>query len=128
MAGGVVTKTIFYLVGNAIGRRSLEYSKDIITTDNLADVIDNVLSLRGWGRLASLNKRESPNAVIYEFTLLGCIVCEKSTAKEPICDIMRGIFAGWLDAFLQKKARSCVETGCKATGGSSCVFEVTFAK
>jgi predicted hydrocarbon binding protein len=128
MAGSVVTKTIFYIVGNAIGRRTFEYSKDAITADNWANVLDGVLSIRGWGRLVSLKKKESSNDVVYECTFLHCIICYKSTAKEPVCDIVRGIFAGWLETYLGKKAQSSVETGCRAMGKGSCVFEVTFAK
>jgi len=128
MAGSVVTRTIFYLVGNAIGRRTFEYSKDAIGADNSADVLDGVLSLRGWGRLISLKKTEPTHGVIYECTFRDCIICHKSTAQEPICDVVRGIFAGWLERQLGKKAQSSVETGCRAMGKDSCVFEITFAK
>jgi predicted hydrocarbon binding protein len=129
MAGNVVTKTIFYIVGEAIGRRAYEYSKDdAITSENLADVIDGVLTLRGWGRLLSLNRTETSDEVTYQCTFKDCIVCHKRTAQEPICDVMRGIFAGWLESFLGRKAKSSIETGCRATGNESCMFKTTFSK
>ena len=128
MTGNVVTKTIFYIVGVAIGRRTYEYSKDAITADNWANVIDGVLSVRGWGRLVSFEKKESSNEVTYECNFQECIICHKITAREPICDVVRGIFAGWLESCLGKKAQSSVETGCRAMGKDSCVFEVTFAR
>ena len=107
MAGGVVTKTIFYLVGDAIGRRTYEYSKDQeITPDNSADVLDGVLSARGWGRLISMKRTESQKEVTYESTFVHCIICHNRKAQEPICDVMRGLIAGWLESFVGKKAGS----------------------
>ena len=128
MAGSKVTKTVFYLVGDAIGRRSYEYSKDQVTSENLADVIDSVLSLRGWGRLVSMKKAETPKEITYESTFNHCIICHNRKAQEPICDVVRGIFAGWLETFMGKKASSCTEIDCRAMGKESCVFKTTFPK
>jgi len=67
MAGNVVPQTIFHQLGIAIGERSFEYSKgQEITADSLANVIDGVLSLRGWSRLVSLKRTEAAKEVIYE--------------------------------------------------------------
>lgn len=129
MAGSKVTRTIFYLIGEAIGRRSYEYSKDQLTTsDNLADVLDSVLSLRGWGRLVSMKRAETPEEVTYESTFNHCIICHNRKAEEPICDVVRGIFAGWLETFTGKKASSCIEIDCRAMGKGSCVFKTTLPK
>lgn len=128
IAGSVVAKTIFYQIGNEIGRRAFEYSKDEITPDDLANVIDGVLTIRGWGRLISLKRIESSNEVVYECVLLECILCYKRTAQQPACDLMRGYFAAWLENFLEKKCQSSVETECRITGKKACVFEVTFTK
>lgn len=129
MAGSLVAQTIFYQIGIAIGGRTFEYSKDEeITPDNLANVIDSVLNLRGWGRVVSLKKTEASNEVTYEYTFRECIICHKCTAQEPICDVVRGIFVGWLESFLGKKANSSVETECRAMGKSFCIFDITFAK
>ena len=129
MAGGKVSKTIFYLVGEAIGRRTYEYSKgQAITPDNSADVLDGVLSARGWGRLVSMKKTETPKEVTYESTFTHCIICHNRKAQEPICEVVRGIFAGWLETFVGKKASSCIEIECRAMGKNSCVFNTTFSK
>ena len=129
MAGSKVAKTIFYLVGDAIGRRTYEYSKgQEITLDNSVDVLDGVLSARGWGRLVSMKVTETPKEVTYESTFTHCIICHNRKAQEPICDVVRGIFAGWLETFVGKKASSCIEVECGAMGGNSCVFKTTFSK
>jgi len=129
MAGGKVTQTIFYLVGEAIGRRAYEYSKEHeITSDNLAVVLDGVLSARGWGRVVSIKKTETPREVTYESSFTHCIICHNRKAQEPICEVVRGIFAGWLETFAEKKASSCVEVECRAMGRNSCVFNTTFSK
>ena len=129
MAGSVVAKTIFYQLGIAIGRRAFEYSKaEGNTSDDMAKAIDSVLGLRGWGRVASLTKTEASNTVTYEYTFRECIICHKYTAQEPICDVVRGIFVGWLENFLGKKANSSTETECRATGKNFCIFDITFAK
>jgi len=41
---------------------------------------------------------------------------------------MRGIFVGWLEAFLGKNADSSLETECRATGKAFCKFKMTFTK
>jgi len=129
MAGNLVAQVIFYQVGNAIGRRTFEYSKDDkITSDNLANVLDGVLSLRGWGRLVSLMKTETPNETSYRCTFTECIICHKLTEPEPVCDVVRGIFTGWLESFLGRIARSSVEVECRAMGKDCCVFSIIFAK
>jgi predicted hydrocarbon binding protein len=129
MAGNIVAQTIFYQIGIAIGRRTFEYSKDEeITSDNLANVIDGVLNLRGWGRVVSLRMKEASNEVTYEYTFRECIICHKYTAQQPICDVVRGIFVGWLESFLGKKATSSVEKQCRAMGKDFCIFDITFAK
>ena len=128
MAGSVVAQTIFYQLGIAIGRRTFEYSKvEGIAPNDLAKGIDAVLSLRGWGRVVSLTKTEASNQVTYEYTFRDCIICHKYTGtQEPICDVVRGIFVGWLESFLGKKANSSAERECRAMGKNFCVFDVTF--
>jgi len=126
VAGGKATRTIFYLVGLAIARRAFESYKDELASDNLEQVMDGVLSLRGWGRLVSLRKTEASSGVAYECTFQDCIMCSKRTAHEPICDIIRGIFVGWLESFVGNKSASSVETECKAMGRESCVFKINF--
>ena len=129
MAGDIVSQTIFYQLGIAIGRRAFAYSKvDKAAPDNLEKEIDAVLNLRGWGRVVSLTNRETSNEVTYEYTFKDCIICHKYTAEKPVCDMVRGIFVGWLESYLGKKANSSKETECRATGKNVCIFTVTFAK
>ena len=128
MAGSVVARTIFYQIGNEIGHRAFKYSESEITPDNLPSVIAGVLAMRGWGRLASLSRIESPREIVYECTFNECVICHELTAKEPICDVMRGIFAAWLEGYLKKKPQSSVETECRAMNKKSCIFKVIFAK
>ena len=128
MAGIRVARTIFYQIGNAIGRRAFEYSREEVAPDTLENVIDGVLSLRGWGRVASFKRTESSSGVDFECSFRDCIICHQRTAREPVCDVMRGLFAGWLESFLGKKARSSVESQCRAMGKSACVFEIVFTK
>jgi len=129
MAGDIVARTIFYQMGLDIGRKSFEYSKDEgITFESFVRILDAVLTLRGWGRFVSANKSESNTQVDYECIFQECIMCHKLTAQQPICDVVRGIFAAWLEALRGEKAQSSVETQCRAMGKDSCVFKITFAK
>ena len=129
MAGDVVARTIFYQIGVEIGRRSFEYSKDEeITFDNFVNVLDGILSERGWGRFTSLNKTASSREVIYECTFQDCIMCYARKATKPVCHTIHGIFVAWLEALLDKKAQSSIETECRANGKDSCKFKITFAK
>ena len=92
-------------------------------------MLDEVLMLRGWGRVVSLEKMESSNQkTVYGCIFRNCIICHDLRAQEPICDVIRGIFAGWLESFMEKKALSSVETECQATGKKFCVFQISFAE
>jgi predicted hydrocarbon binding protein len=127
MAGKKVTKIILQQMGQEIGRTAFNNSRGQILSDKLAEALDHVLSIRGWGRILNLEKTDHGSSVTYVCTIKGCPLCHKRISTNPICDIMRGIVSGWLESFVQKNAES-IETACVATGSPACVFKVIFRK
>jgi predicted hydrocarbon binding protein len=127
MVGEKVAKIILHQIGQEIGKTAFNDSKEKILSGNLAEALDHVLNIRGWGRVLDLDKTEHVSSVTYVCTIKGCPLCYKRISTRPTCDIMRGIVSGWLKSFVQKNAES-IETACVATGSTSCVFRVTFKK
>jgi predicted hydrocarbon binding protein len=127
MAGEKVTEIILHQIGQEIGRTAFNYSRNQIQSDNLAEALDHVLSIRGWGRVLDLDKTDHGSSVTYVCTIKGCPLCYGRVSTSRTCGIMRGIVSGWLESFVQKKAES-IETAYVGTGSQPCVFRVTFRK
>jgi len=127
MVGERVAKIILHQIGQEIGKTAFNDSKGKILSSNLAEALDHVLNIRGWGRVLGLDKTDHGSSVTYVCTVKGCALCYKRISTHPTCDIMRGIVSGWLKSFVQKNAES-IETACVATGSTSCVFQITFQK
>jgi predicted hydrocarbon binding protein len=127
IAGSTVSKTLFYQMGEEIGQKAVQYSKpEIHSPSDLARIADEVLSLHGWGRCLSLEMTSRGDKMVYVCLLKGTPASHERTANEPTCHIMRGIVAGWLETYLDKKAESSTETVCASMGNEHCAFEVEF--
>lgn len=126
LAGETVGRTLLFQMGNEIGRVGLRYSRDRILEDNNVKVLDAVIRLRGWGRCLGLERKEDKNSNVYVFTMSDCPLCYQLKETVPICDLMRGILTGWMEAFLDKKATRSIEMACATVEGPLCVFEVVF--
>jgi predicted hydrocarbon binding protein len=127
MAGSTVTKILFYQMGEAIGQTAMHYWKhEIQSPSDLTRISDKVLKLRGWGRCLNVEISGFHGKTIYVFSLKGTPSSHERTANEPTCHIMRGIVAGWLEAYLDRKAQSTTETACASMGNKHCVFKVEF--
>ena len=120
VAGEKGTKTILHQIGQEFGVTAFNYSRDRILSDNLVAALDDVLSIRGWGRVLDLGKTDHGSSVTYMCAIKGCPLC-------PTCGITHGIVSGWLESFVQKKAE-IIETACVATASQPCVIRVTFRK
>lgn len=127
MVGEKVTKMILHQIGQEIGSTAFNCSRDQILSDNLAEALDRVLSIRGWGQVLDLEKTDHGSRVTYVCTVKGCPLCYKRGSTSPTCDIMLGIVSGWLKSLVQKNVER-IENACVATGSAPCVFQVTFRK
>jgi predicted hydrocarbon binding protein len=126
IAGGKVAKTVLNQIGEEIGRTTFGYSKNDIVSEDHWRVLDNVLSVRGWGRCVSVDKISHEPYVTYAFTIRDCPMCYDRKSTEPMCDIMRGVVTGWQESILGRKAESSYEKDCIAKGANFCVFHVSF--
>jgi len=126
MAGSKVGKTVLNQIGQDIGRATFDYSKNDITSEDHWKILDQVLSVRGWGRCVSVNRINHEPYVTYAYTIRDCPICYNRKATEPMCDIVRGIVTGWQESILGRKADSSDETRCVATGAKFCIFHVSF--
>jgi len=127
MVGEKVARIILHQIGQEIGRAAFNDSRNKILFGNLAEGLDQILSIRGWGRVMDLNRTDHGSTVTYVCAIKGCPLCYKRISTNPTCDITRGIVSGWLSSLFQKHAES-TETACVSRGDASCVFQVTFIK
>ncbi len=127
IAGSTVTKTLFYMMGLEVGQTAMRYSKDEVhSLGDLAKVANRLTAMYGWGRSLSLEASTRDGQAVYTCVVKGTPLSHKRTANEPVCHMMRGVVAGWLEIYLDKRAVSSVETQCAAMGHEHCVFEVKF--
>ncbi len=126
MAEPKVGKTVLYQIGQDMGRATFAYSKKDMPSEDQWKILDEVLSVRGWGRCVSVNRINDEPYVTYAYTIRGCPICHNRQATEPMCDIVRGIVTGWQESIIGRKAESSDETRCVATGAKFCIFHVSF--
>lgn len=128
VAGKQIGKVLLYQLGGEIGRTAMRYSKEegsIASEDDAKAALDNIMRLGGWGRFADLTKRIENKKEVYVFTHANCPLCFERKASEPICDLMRGVYAGLIEQYLGRKAIESIESRCAALGHQNCVFQVT---
>lgn len=126
MVGPKVATTLLHEIGVAIGRAGMNYSKDgIHSEEELGPMLDRVLRLQGWGRSLGITKRPLSGGRVYVAKLTGTLLSRERRTKEPSCHIVRGVIAGWLEAYFGGKAVESIEAECAAIGDPACVFEVT---
>jgi predicted hydrocarbon binding protein len=126
IAGTKVGKTVLYQIGQEIGRATFAYSKNDIPSEDRWKILDEVLSVRGWGRCVSVNRINHEPYVTYAYTIKDCPICYNRKSTEPMCDIVRGIVTGWQESIIGRKAESSDETRCVAIGAKFCIFHVSF--
>ena len=126
MVGSKVGKTVLNQIGQDIGHTAFAYSKNEITSEDHWKILDEVLSVRGWGRCVSVNKINNDPHATYAYTIRDCPFCYNRKATEPMCDIFRGVVTGWQESVIGKKADASDETHCVATGAKFCIFHVSF--
>jgi len=127
IAGPRVAQTLLYQMGNEIGRAGFTYSReDIHSLRDLWRVFDRVSAYRGWGRCVELREKIHENSANFAVAVKGCPLCDNRRSEEPLCDVLRGVATGWLEAFLEKKAKTSVETDCAGVKGQQCVFHIGF--
>jgi predicted hydrocarbon binding protein len=127
VAGSTVTKTLFYMMGEEIGQTAMRYSKnEIHGKGDLTRIADRLLAIHGWGRCLSFETTDRDGQTVYVCVVKGTPLSHQRVTNEPTCHVMRGVVAGWLEVFLDKKAQSSTETQCASMGSQQCVFEVTF--
>jgi predicted hydrocarbon binding protein len=126
LLGVIAGGTVLHQMGIDIGRSAYDYLKKEVKSDcDLVDVIDVVMAERGWGRCRAL-ERVAMRGVTYRVKIEGNPISGKHGKNEPMCHFMEGMCAGFLEAYLHKKAKSTEQVSCAATGAPCCVFEITF--
>lgn len=127
ISGGRVTATLLYHAGIAVGQSGFEKTKDKIRSEeDLWKVMDSVLGASGWGRFSRGEVKKLGGRTSIAVQMIGSPLSHERSSKEPTCDLLRGIVAGWVEAYLGKKARSSVETACASKGDEFCAFEMVF--
>jgi predicted hydrocarbon binding protein len=118
---------LLYEMGMEIGQVSFQYSKASIGSDaDLSRAFDSVLRLRGWGRIVRFERREGGGRAVYKVSIEGSPMAHERRAEGPTCDLLRGVAAGWLSAYLGKRPAASAETECASAGGRACSFEMAF--
>lgn len=126
-AGEKATKMILHQIGQEIGMTAFSHSRHQVLPNNLRDVLDDALRVRGLGRVQNLDKTDHGPSVTYACTIKECCLCHKPLSTSPTCNVMRGIVSRWLEAFEQRKAES-IEATYATAESQPCVFRVTFRK
>jgi predicted hydrocarbon binding protein len=126
IAGSKVGKTLLNQIGQDMGRATFDYSKSDVRSEDHWKILDEVMSVRGWGRCVSVNRINDDPYVTYAYTIRECPICYNQKSAEPMCDIVRGIVTGWQESIIGRKAESSYETRCTATGAKFCIFHVNF--
>lgn len=123
---GRLGHTILSQMGLDIGHSMFTHLEDEVKSDSdLVTMLDVVMAERGWGRCRALERVEL-RGVTYRVRVEGNPISGKHGKNEPMCHFIRGMCAGFLEAYLKKKARNIDQVACAALGASYCMFEVTF--
>ena len=125
LLGEKVGVTLLDQMGIDVGRSMFVHLKDEVKSDSdLVSLMDIVMAERGWGRCRELKKVETIG-LTYSVRTEGNPICGKYGINEPMCHFIRGIYRGFLEAYLHKKAKNSEQVTCVALGASCCTFEIT---
>jgi predicted hydrocarbon binding protein len=124
MLGYTTGATVLNQMGIDVGRSMFNHLKDEVKSDNdLVGLMDIVLAERGWGRCREMKKVEM-RGLTYSARTEGNPISGEHGRYEPMCHFIRGIYTGFLEAYLNKKAKSSEEIACVALGAPCCTFEI----
>lgn len=98
---------------SATGDASIEMGREILKLTGMGDI--RIKEVVNKGEKVVLGIENSPIALDH--------IKSRGKSSRPVCHYVRGVLAGVLEAYYQKKYISA-ETSCRATGLSKeCVFE-----
>lgn len=116
---------LLHQMGRDVGLSMFSHLKDEAKSDNdLVSLLDAVMAERGWGRCREARRVEM-RGLTYSIRTEGNPTSGRHGANEPMCHFIKGICTGFLEAYLNKKAKSTQQNTCAALGASSCTFEIT---
>jgi predicted hydrocarbon binding protein len=116
---------LMHSMGNTVGHATMQYVRDEVRgDDDLGKVLDKVLLARGWGRCVDLSKKREGERAIYVFKLSDTPISQERKTTELTCHLIRGLLAGWVEAYHGRGGSESVEKECVAVGGEHCTFEV----
>lgn len=125
LLGEKVSATLLHQMGIDVGRSMWVHLEDEVKSDNdLVSMMDIVLAERGWGRCRKLEKVVKED-LTYSVRTEGNPISGKFGINEPMCHFIRGIYRGFLEAYLHKKTKHSEQVSCVAIGASCCTFEIT---
>lgn len=127
LLGGTVGATVINQMGLDVGHSMFNHLKDEVKSDNeLTSLMDIVLAERGWGRCRTIEKVEKVEmkGLTYSVRTEGNPISGTHGKNEPMCHFIRGIYTGFLEAYLHKKAMHSEQVACAALGAPCCTFEI----
>jgi predicted hydrocarbon binding protein len=125
LLGGTVGATVINQMGLDIGRSMFTHLKDEVKCENdLVSLMDIVMAERGWGRCKEAKKVEL-KGLTYHVRTEGNPISGTHGKNEPMCHFIRGMYAGFLESYLNKKATKSEQVACVAIGAPYCTFEIT---
>jgi predicted hydrocarbon binding protein len=126
LLGEGLSATLLHQMGIDVGRSMFGYLKDEVKSESdLVSAMDITMAERGWGRCREIKKLEMRGGLTYSVRTEGNPISGKHGANEPMCHFIRGNYAGFLEAYLHKKAKHSEQVTCRALGAPSCTFEIT---
>ena len=110
--------------GYATGKSGVATLQSVLGRDKIlenANVLANVLTASGWGKVVSANVELSPFRA--RIQIEDNFECAGQKSLEPYSQFLRGFFVGSTEDLVGMPVR-CTETKCIAAGGSCCEFEL----
>jgi predicted hydrocarbon binding protein len=115
---------LLHQMGRDVGQSMFSHLKDEVKSDNdLVSLLDIVMAERGWERCKEA-KRIEMRGLTYSIRTEGNPTSGKHATNEPMCHF-KGICIGFLEAYLNKKAKSSQQITCAALGAPCCTFEIS---
>ena len=126
MLGEGLSATLLHQMGIDLGRTAFSYVKDEVKSDSdLTDAMDTLQAEGGWGRCKEIRKIET-SGITYVVRTESNPISGRHATNEPICHLMRGMYTGFLEAYLNRKAKQSEQISCRVLGAPYCTFEIIF--
>ncbi len=120
---GEAASTSLYMFGFEMGKSfAKQFVEENYSVEEALSVLSDIDAMAGWGRYRVVElDHENKRAVI---VMRNSFIADAlKPSEKPVCDLLRGYFAGIL-SFLWKIDVRCEEIKCLARGDGECRFEI----